>query len=86
MTQTGGLVILSAWSIFVAILAVLAYVLLRTEKDPCKKFRRQPLTSRIRRTPLPPQKASQAPAATADFLAPPRSLRQQSCWLLTAGF
>jgi hypothetical protein len=38
MTQTGGLVILSAWSIFVAILAVLAYVLLRTEKDPLQEI------------------------------------------------
>jgi hypothetical protein len=34
MTQTGGLTILFAWAIFAAILAVLAYVLLRAEKDP----------------------------------------------------
>jgi hypothetical protein len=34
MTQTGGLDILFAWVIFAAILAILAYVLLRAEKDP----------------------------------------------------
>jgi hypothetical protein len=34
MTQTGGLVILLAWTIFGGILAVLAYLLLRHEKDP----------------------------------------------------
>lgn len=34
MTQTGGLTILLAWVIFGAILAVLAYLLLRREKDP----------------------------------------------------
>jgi uncharacterized membrane protein YedE/YeeE len=34
MTQTGGLDILLAWTIFGAILAVLAYLLLRHEKDP----------------------------------------------------
>jgi hypothetical protein len=34
MTQTGGLVILLAWVIFGILLAILAYVLLRAEKDP----------------------------------------------------
>jgi hypothetical protein len=34
MTQTGGLVILLAWAIFGALLAVLAYFLLRHERDP----------------------------------------------------
>ena len=34
MTQTGGLVILLAWGIFGILLAILAYVLLRAEKDP----------------------------------------------------
>jgi hypothetical protein len=34
MTQTGGLVILLAWIIFGILLAILAYVLLRAEKDP----------------------------------------------------
>jgi hypothetical protein len=34
MTQTGGLTVLLAWAIFGAILAVLAYLLLRREKDP----------------------------------------------------
>jgi hypothetical protein len=34
MTQTGGLVILFAWTIFGSILAVLAYLLLRHGKDP----------------------------------------------------
>jgi hypothetical protein len=34
MTQTGGLVILLAWAIFGILLAILAYVLLRAEKDP----------------------------------------------------
>jgi hypothetical protein len=34
VTQTGGLVILLAWTLFGAILAALAYVLLRSEKDP----------------------------------------------------
>jgi hypothetical protein len=34
MTQTGGLVILLAWAIFGAILAVLAFLLLRPAKDP----------------------------------------------------
>jgi hypothetical protein len=34
MTQTGGLVILLAWAIFGALLAVLAYFLLRDERDP----------------------------------------------------
>lgn len=34
MTQTGGLIILYAWILFGAILAILAYLLLRHEKDP----------------------------------------------------
>jgi hypothetical protein len=34
VTQTGGLVILLAWTLFGAILAILAYLLLRHEKDP----------------------------------------------------
>jgi hypothetical protein len=34
MTQTGGLTILFAWAIFAALLAVLAYLLLRHGKDP----------------------------------------------------
>jgi hypothetical protein len=34
VTQTGGLVVLLAWIIFGVILAVLAYLLLRHEKDP----------------------------------------------------
>ena len=34
MTQTGGLVILYAWLIFAALLAVLGYLLLRHEQDP----------------------------------------------------
>ena len=34
MTQTGGLVVLLAWGIFAAILAVLAFFLLRPENDP----------------------------------------------------
>jgi hypothetical protein len=34
MTQTGGLTVLFAWAIFGALLAVLAYLLLRHEKDP----------------------------------------------------
>jgi hypothetical protein len=38
MTQTGGLVILLAWGIFAAILAVLAFLLLRPEKDPLEEL------------------------------------------------
>jgi hypothetical protein len=34
MTQTGGLVILLAWAIFGALLAVLAWFLLRDARDP----------------------------------------------------
>jgi hypothetical protein len=34
MTQTGGLIILLAWAIFGAILAVLVFILLRPAKDP----------------------------------------------------
>jgi hypothetical protein len=34
MTQTGGLTILFAWTIFGGFLAILAYLLLRHEKDP----------------------------------------------------
>jgi hypothetical protein len=34
MTQTGGLTVLLAWAIFGVIMAVLAYLLLRDEKDP----------------------------------------------------
>jgi hypothetical protein len=34
VTQTGGLIILYAWILFGAILAILAYLLLRHEKDP----------------------------------------------------
>jgi len=34
MTPTGGLVILFAWLIFAALLAVLAYLLPRHEQDP----------------------------------------------------
>jgi hypothetical protein len=34
MTQTGGLTVLLAWAIFGALLAILAYLLLRKEKDP----------------------------------------------------
>jgi hypothetical protein len=34
VTQTGGLVVLLAWALFGVILAVLAYLLLRHEKDP----------------------------------------------------
>jgi hypothetical protein len=34
MTQTGGLVILYAWLIFAAFLAVLGYFVLRHEQDP----------------------------------------------------
>ena len=34
MTQTGGLVILLAWTIFGGLLAVLAFLLLRHGKDP----------------------------------------------------
>jgi hypothetical protein len=34
MTQTGGLDILLAWAIFGALLAALAFLLLRHEKDP----------------------------------------------------
>jgi hypothetical protein len=36
MTPTGGLVILFAWLIFAALLAVLAYLLPRHEQDRCK--------------------------------------------------
>jgi hypothetical protein len=38
MTQTGGLVVLLAWALFGAILAVLAYFLLRPEKDPLQEI------------------------------------------------
>jgi hypothetical protein len=34
VTQTGGLVVLLAWTLFGVILAALAYLLLRHEKDP----------------------------------------------------
>ena len=34
MTQTGGLVVLYAWLIFAALLAILAWLLLRHEQDP----------------------------------------------------
>jgi hypothetical protein len=40
MTQTGGLVILYAWLIFAGLLAVLAYLLLRHEKDPLQDLSR----------------------------------------------
>jgi hypothetical protein len=40
MTQTGGLVILCAWAIFAALLAVLAYLLLRHEQDPLQDLDR----------------------------------------------
>ena len=38
MTQTGGLVVLLAWGIFGLLLAVLAYFLLRAEKDPLQEL------------------------------------------------
>lgn len=38
MTQTGGLVVLLAWVLFGAILAVLAYFLLRHESDPLQEI------------------------------------------------
>jgi hypothetical protein len=37
MTQTGGLVVLLAWILFGAILAILAYFLLRHERDPLQE-------------------------------------------------
>jgi hypothetical protein len=40
MTQTGGLVILSAWAIFAGLLAVLGYLLLRHEQDPLQDLTR----------------------------------------------
>jgi hypothetical protein len=40
MTQTGGLVILFAWAIFAALLAVLGYLLLRHEQDPLQDLTR----------------------------------------------
>jgi hypothetical protein len=40
MTQTGGLVILCAWAIFAALLAVLGYLLLRHEQDPLQDLTR----------------------------------------------
>jgi hypothetical protein len=55
MTQTGGLTVLLAWAIFGALLAVLAYLLLRHEKDPCK-------------TSLPPPPTSPNPRLAAHFL------------------
>ena len=40
MTQTGGLTVLCAWLIFAALLAVLAYLLLRHEQDPLQDLTR----------------------------------------------
>jgi hypothetical protein len=40
MTETGGLVILYAWLIFAALLAVLGYLLLRHEQDPLQDLAR----------------------------------------------
>jgi hypothetical protein len=40
MTQTGGLVVLYAWLIFAALLAVLGYLLLRHEQDPLQDLAR----------------------------------------------
>jgi hypothetical protein len=42
MTQTGGLVVLYAWLIFAAILAVLGYFLLRHDQDPLDDLTRPP--------------------------------------------
>lgn len=38
MTQTGGLAVLLAWILFGALLAVLAYFLLRHERDPLQEI------------------------------------------------
>jgi uncharacterized membrane protein YedE/YeeE len=38
MTQTGGLDILLAWTLFAAILGMLAYFLLRHRKDPLQEI------------------------------------------------
>jgi hypothetical protein len=42
MTDTGGLAILFAWLIFAAILAVLAFFVLRPSNDPDDETQRQP--------------------------------------------
>lgn len=74
MTQTGGLTVLLAWAIFGAILAVLAYLLLRHEKTPCKTSLPPPPTS-----PNPRLAAHSHP--TARQAAPPR--RQPASQRLT---
>jgi hypothetical protein len=51
MTQTGGLVILYAWLIFAGLLAVLAYLLLRHEQDPCRTSPARRGRTRIRQGP-----------------------------------
>ena len=53
MTQTGGLVILLAWVLFGAILAVLAYFLLRHQTDPLQEITAPPDSelSPLRETP-----------------------------------
>lgn len=38
MTQTGGLTVLLAWILFGAILAILAYFLLRHQNDPLQEI------------------------------------------------
>ena len=50
MTQAGGLVLLYAWLIFAGLLAILAYLLLRHEQDPCKT---SPALARTTMTPQP---------------------------------
>jgi hypothetical protein len=60
MTQTGGLTVLLAWAIFGALLAVLAYLLLRHGKDPL-----QDLAAPTADQPQPPPGGTFPPGSPA---------------------
>lgn len=64
MTQTGGLVILLAWTIFGGLLAVLAFLLLRHKKDPL-----QDLAASTSERPTSPGGTSEHHSAAAGGLA-----------------
>lgn len=60
MTQTGGLTVLLAWTIYGAILAVLAYLLLRHRKDPLEDAATPTADQLSPRPATHPRPASQA--------------------------
>jgi hypothetical protein len=65
VTQTGGLVVLLAWTIFAILLAILAYVLLRAERDPLQDLS-APTTDQSEATPGTGRPANGHPAGPDD--------------------